>query len=892
MSLQVQPVFLGATRPTMLFGVTLDFFVANIVLAATVFFGTGNMFWMLLIVPLHGIAWVLCRNEPRMLSLVGMWSKTKGACLTRAYWKASSTAPLATGKPTMTTFPNRSIYRRDNPTARHLPYSVMIDEATVRTTNQELMRTFVLQGVAHESADDEHLNAWQEALNITIRNIASPKLALATHVVRQLKNDYPAGDFEPGFAADLNEKYRASLTGEQMYVNELYVTVIYRPHGDEPVKGAGAFFSGLSKPSREEMIGRLEDQIHALDDICHQVQKALDIYTPRMLTTYERNGLTFSETLEFLAFLVNGERQRMPVPTGQIKYALGTARLLFGKEALEQRGLTRSKVSAMVSIKEYPPDTQSTMMNGLLGAPYEFVLAQSFTCLSKGAAQSRLSITQNRMINAGDFAESQIADIQVALDQLTSSEFVMGVHNLSLQVKAENIQALANHLADARAVLSESGGMVLAREDVALEAAFWSALPCNFGYRPRSAPITSHNFAAFASMHNYPSGQASGNYWGEAVALLKTASGAPYYFNFHRRDVGHTTIIGPTGTGKTVVQTFLISMLEKHAPSLVFFDKDRGAEIFIRAQRGHYTPLRMGARTGFNPFQLEPTPAHKQFLAGLIRSIVTANGEPYTTDDEHAVDEAINVVYDLDKPLRRFSQLLSSLDTTQPGGVHARLSKWCGDGRLAWVFDNPTDDLDFKRNRLLGFDLTEFLDTPEVRTPIILYLFRRMDELIDGRRFGCFIDEFWKPLSDPAFQTFARDKLKTMRKENGILVTATQSPSDTLASPIAKTVIEQTMTQIFLPNPMADHDDYRKGFKLTEREYEIVRTLGEKSRRFLVKQGASSVVAELNLEGFDDELAVLSGTKENLPHMEAAIAEVGDDPAKWLPVFHAKRRAA
>jgi hypothetical protein len=40
--------------------------------------------------------------------------------------------------------------------------------------------------------------------------------------------------------------------------------------------------------------------------------------------------------------------------------------------------------------------------------------------------------------------------------------------------------------------------MLVAREDLALEAAFWAQLPGNFPVRPRKAPITSRNFAAMA----------------------------------------------------------------------------------------------------------------------------------------------------------------------------------------------------------------------------------------------------------------------------------------------------------------------------------------------------------------------------------------------------------
>ena len=97
-----------------------------------------------------------------------------------------------------------------------------------------------------------------------------------------------------------------------------------------------------------------------------------------------------------------------------------------------------------------------------------------------------------------------------------------------------------------------------------------------------------------------------------------------------------------------------------------------------------------------------------------------------------------------------------------------------------------------------------------------------------------------------------------------------------------------------MPNPKARRDDYLTGFNLTEREYQIIRSdmVEQNLRGFLLKQGANSTVCELNLQGFDDELAVLSGTSTSVEWCHRAIAKVGDNPELWLPEFQAIRRNA
>ena len=42
---------------------------------------------------------------------------------------------------------------------------------------------------------------------------------------------------------------------------------------------------------------------------------------------------------------------------------------------------------------------------------------------------------------------------------------------------------------------------------------------------------------------------------------------------------------------------------------------------------------------------------------------------------------------------------------------------------------------------------------------------------------------------------------------------------------------------------------------------------------------------------FDDELAVLSGSTDNVELLDQVMEEVGEDPKVWLPIFHQRRRA-
>lgn len=399
------------------------------------------------------------------------------------------------------------------------------------------------------------------------------------------------------------------------------------------------------------------------------------------------------------------------------------------------------------------------------------------------------------------------------------------------------------------------------------------------------------------------------------MTLFKTKGDTPLYFNFHYTDPdvdaegvrtsAHTIVTGATGEGKTVLLGALMTQAEKFNPTVVAFDKDRGLEILIRAIGGKYFPLAIGEPTGWNPFQLEPTPRNMEFLRAFLVQLsrgAPKPGEPgkYTHDvtqhDEDQISRALQtVMVEIGvKRLRSMTRLLENLpdpnryseDPHAHPSIKARLLKWTAGHENGWAFDNPADDLDLARFRIYGFDYTDFLDHPEIRTPVMMYLMHRTEGMKDGRRFMRYFDEFWKPLEDETFAKWAKDGLKTDRKKNAFNVFATQEPGDALESTIAKTIIQQCATQIFLPNVKATREDYTDGFKLTNAEFDLVRGMPEGSRQFVVKQGANCAKARFVLgPEFVPELAVLAGSPDRSELLQEIIADVGDDPKDWLPVF-------
>jgi len=334
--------------------------------------------------------------------------------------------------------------------------------------------------------------------------------------------------------------------------------------------------------------------------------------------------------------------------------------------------------------------------------------------------------------------------------------------------------------------------------------------------------------------------------------------------------------------------------LHRQSVTQVVFDKDHGLEILLRALGGEYFTLNDGEPTGFNPLQLEPTQANVEFMKGWLRSLVRGV-RALSPREETDLDQALRGVLSLELTLRRLSRLIEYTDPTQVDGLHARLARWCIStrGEYGWVFDNPQDTIatELSQHSLVGFDLTRFLNNELIRGPLNSYLFHLVEGLLDGRRLVCWVDEFSHALGDRDFRHFADNAPKTWRKLNGVLCVATQTASSVLDSEIARTIIEQTATKIFFPNPEASQAEYVDGFCLTEREFLLIKQqLEPGSRKFLVKQGHHSVVCELDLKGFSEELAVISGRKDAVQRVRELVAQFGKAPEAWLPTFLEERR--
>lgn len=793
----------------------------------------------------------------------------------------------------------QKIAESECPISEYIPYKSHWNKNTIITHANELLQVIKVGGYSFETADDEDVDNRKSMLNMLLKGMSTGGYSIYFHTIRRKTNifqdDAPPIDphikLSSTFSAYVESEWRKKYAKKKAFVNELYVTVIKQADA----KGAAVveyFYKKLlgaaDKKSWEQ---EMRDKYDELEEVVNRVLSTLRDYDPTLLGVKQTiNGLQ-CEICEFFSKIINcgiSNPMLAPIFTPINKY-LGGNRLFFGTKTIECRTPTASRYAAMLSVREYGPYTSAGILDSFLQMPFELVISQSFSFTNRQVAIGKMQLQQNRMVQAQDKAVSQVMEISQALDMAMSGDIAFGDHHISVLVTSHDPKALEGIVSLASTELMNTGVQPV-RERPNLEPSFWGQLPGNPSFIVRKANINSLNLAGFASLHNYPTGKAKGNHWGDSVTVFDTTSGTPYHFNFHLRDVGHSLIIGPTGAGKTVLMNFLCAMAQKFKCRMFFFDKDRGAEIFIRAIGGIYTIIDPGKPCGFNPFQLPDTGENRTFLLEWLKLLVTVNKEPLSAENIITLTTAIAGNYKLAPEDRKLSNIVAFLGIEGTGSLATRIAMWHSKGSHARIFDNDIDSIDLKTSRIFGFEMAELLKDPISLSPVLLYVFHRINISLDGSPTMIVLDEAWALIDNPVFAPKIKDWLKVLRKLNTFVIFATQSVEDASKSAISDTLIQQTATQIFLPNLKATQV-YRTAFMLSQREYILIKTTDPGSRFFLIKQGINAVVARIDLSGMNDIINVLSGRTETVLLLDQIRKEVGDDPTVWLPIFYERVKA-
>lgn len=783
----------------------------------------------------------------------------------------------------------KKIWKKEKPQSMHINIIGHYDDTTLIDKDGKLIKLFKIEGIDAVTQESLQLDIAKNRCNSLWKSFSS-EYAVYSWTIRSKTAEYPAGEFSAPFADALNKSYQTKIAHKSLFNNRLYLAIVTKPaHGyiNNSLNWFKRFSHKWDNQARAEHLHALHV---GLTQASQRIESALQAYDIKPLGVIERQGKQFSQALELMSELLNNHRYPIPLIEADASHLLSFARSFFQHRSgtIELRYPNgRKRYGAVIGIKEYAGFSMAGMLDELSKLRLEFVITQSYRFYDRQTSKSLLADQRADMEQTQDAAITQTEELTDALDETASGETGLGEHHFSIICWCDKLAELEQAVADLIAALGRRD-IISVREELLSECAFWAQLPGNFAYIPRPSPISTKNFAGFTSFHNASQGKIAGNYWGDAVTVLETLSGSPYYFNFHFRDVGNTLIFGSMGAGKTVLMGFLLSQSMKFGGKRIVFDKDRGLEILVRALGGNYEILKPGTPTGFNPCLLPDTVDNRSFLAALFKKILTTHLTAWDEHDSETVEKVIERLYTLPLEDRRFRHIAAYFGTKTKNSLRARFDEWHSEGNKAWLFDNEQDNLDLRAD-VLGFELGAILKNADAKTPACMYLMHRINQALEGQRGGIFADEGWNMLDDDYFKKELEDWGRTPRKKNRFLCLATQSADDAVKSSVSEVLSQSAVCKLFFPNPAAKRSTYINALGLSEREFELIKTLEDDKRFFLLNygKGKESLVVRADLSGLDDSLAVISGREISVLILDTIRKELGSDPAVWLPIFTA-----
>ncbi|MFV1495629.1 type IV secretion system protein B4 [Phaeobacter sp. JH85H1] len=739
---------------------------------------------------------------------------------------------------------------------RHLPYIAAVRDNVILTRQGDLMASVTLGGIDSFTSDDARIDEISEGFARIVSQLGERFGFHINKVSRPDVADLAAPDGMP-FANAVDAAWQRSLRARDLKARTLMLTVLMRPSMPQAFsKVLGALGGG------RDFQKDIDTRIVALEE-------AMTL----LMAMYSDAGaarLTVSSG-DWLAVLaaVHGQRygKIIAAPGQLLADTMSNFDVSFQGKTMRLESGGSPRYGAIFGMKSYPSRTWPTMLDAL-ELPYDITITNSFTPRRANEMVERIQRTFRQRGASEDAGVSLTEQLIEAADAVASGRSTFGTHHASVQVFCDSAEELEQAASEIWRAGQETGA-VLVRESWAAKALYFAQAPGNWAYRIRDGIVSSHNFAELAAFHKTRPGRGpEASPWGKTITAFPTVTSSLYRFNFHeagrRTDepsVGHTLVLGRTGSGKTLGTAFLMAQARRVGARVIVFDKDQGLEMAIRALGGSYSEIKVGKPTGFNPMTTETDARGAAWLTDWLGDIL-ARHRPFETVQTAALNEAVRQIAAAEPGLRTFDGLASLVASTDDDGdLVSRVREWTEAGRYGWLFSRPSAQSIAIGEDVLGLDMTELLDQDAERSALLAYLFRRIERVIEDRRPTIIvIDEAWKMLADDIFVKRLHDWLVTMRKRNCVVMMLTQTPGHLDQSSVGQIIAESVATQILFPNPRANPEDYSI-LRLNAREADFLSSPTAGLRLALIRSGADSVFVNTDLAGLGGLVTVLGGGK-------------------------------
>lgn len=486
--------------------------------------------------------------------------------------------------------------------------------------------------------------------------------------------------------------------------------------------------------------------------------------------------------------------------------------------------------------------------------------------------QESLTGREDSLQDAG--ALDKAGDADEALRILADGLVSFGYYTASFCLADADPARAQTHLQRAERIF-RSAGAAVAEEKINAVDAWLSSLPGHAYANARALLIHSLNLSHLLPVRGLWAGAAPPP---DGLFTGITDGNTPFHVPHSVGDVGHKLVIGPTGSGKSVLLSYMASQFyQRPGARVVVFELGESALVTTLAMGGtHYRP---GEETGacLQPLQQIGDEDERRWALDWLMQILQQDGIICDAGQQQSLWAALSDLAEF-APAQRTLGGLQAL--VQDQRLRQGLAPWCGDGPYAAVLDQAEDHLTLAD--WVCFELATLLDRPRLAQAVLGVLLHRLETRFDGTPTLLILDEAWRLLDDPAFAPRLRAWMKTARKANVGVVFATQSLADVLDHPIWTAIVEGCPSQFLLANPHATSPEggevYRR-LGLEETELGQI-SLAMPKRQYYYRSPVGSRLFEL---GLGEAALALCARSTPADRRHAAALAAACPPEEFLP---------
>lgn len=747
-----------------------------------------------------------------------------------------------------------------------LIYAAMVEDGVIVGKNGSLMAAWIYRG-------DDQANSTEpqrEAVSFRINQALSPLgNGWMVHVdaVRRRAAGYAApglSHFPDALTAALDEERRRLFEGlGAMYDGYFVVTLTYLPPFVAQRQLVELMFDDdqADVSAQDRTNGLVEQFTRDCASFESRLSSVFRLQRLRGQSLILEDGstVTHDEFLRWVQRCVTGINQPVCLPAHPmyLDAVIGGQELWTG--VIPKIGRQYMQV---VAIEGFPLDSTPGILTALGELPIEYRWSSRFIFMEPHEAVRELTryrrkwkqkvrgfldqITNSQTGPLDQDAMAMVADAEAAIGEVNSGVIGMGYYT-SVVVLMDEDRAELERSARRIEKMMHQLGFAARIETLNTMDAFLGSLPGHGVENVRRPPLNTMNLADLLPTSTIWTGSATAPcpmYPPNAPPLMQcvTHGATPFRLNLHVRDVGHTLMLGPTGSGKSTHVGMLAAQLRRYEGMSVFvFDKGLSMYPLAAAIRAHtngqsglhFTVAGDSNELAFCPLQFLETKGDRAWALEWIDTMLALNGVKTTPLQRNAIAETVMALHandlshghtqEQDRPPASLSDFVNMVQDEE---IREALKQYTVSGALGHLLDAERDGLALADFTV--FEIEELMGLGDkYALPTILYLFRRIERSLRGQPSAIIVDEAWLMLGHPVIREKIREWLKVLRKANCLMVLATQSLTDAANSGILDVIVESTATKIFLPNVFARDEDtsalYRR-MGLNSRQIEILAT--------------------------------------------------------------------